>query len=95
MLRQRVYGIGCGHEDCNDAARLRCDRTQRLRLDRDPLSSQELASQPTLSSCENGVDHRAPWRMGYALAERVIEWHRRRLGRRVKRVTIDLDGTDD
>jgi hypothetical protein len=33
--------------------------------------------------------------MGIALAETVIDRHRRRLGRKVKRITIDLDPTDD
>ena len=33
--------------------------------------------------------------MAVALADCVIERHRRRLGGRVKRITIDLDGTDD
>jgi hypothetical protein len=33
--------------------------------------------------------------MGEALAECVIERHRKRLGRRVKRITVDLDPTDD
>jgi hypothetical protein len=33
--------------------------------------------------------------MGEGLAECVIERHRRRLGRRVKRITVDLDPTDD
>jgi hypothetical protein len=33
--------------------------------------------------------------MGVALAETVIERHRRRLKRKVKRITIDLDPTDD
>jgi hypothetical protein len=33
--------------------------------------------------------------MGIALAETVIERHRRRLKRKVKRITIDLDPTDD
>ncbi len=35
------------------------------------------------------------YRMGEAFAECVIERHRRRLGRRCKKLTIDLDPTDD
>ena len=35
------------------------------------------------------------YRMGVALAETVIARHRRRLGQKVKRITIDLDPTDD
>jgi hypothetical protein len=95
VLRQRTFGIACGYEDANDAARLRFDPTQKLLLDRDPLSGQDLASQPTLSRFENGVGARESLRMAVALADCVIERHRRRLGGRVQRVTIDLDGTDD
>jgi len=95
VLRQRIYGIACGYEDNNDAARLRHDPAQKLLLDRDPLAGSALASQPTLSRFENGVSARELVRLGLTLAERVIERHRRRLGRRVKRITIDLDGTDD
>ncbi len=95
VLRQRVHAIACGYEDTNDAARLRRDPTQKLLLGRDPLAGQDLASQPTLSRFENGVTTRELLRLSTALAERVIERHRQRLGRRVKRITIDLDGTDD
>ena len=95
VLRQRIYAIACGYEDNNDAARLRHDPTQKLLLDRDPLWGAALASQPTLSRFENGVRASELLRLGTALAERVIERHRQRLGGRVKRITIDLDGTDD
>ncbi len=53
------------------------------------------ASQPTLSRFENAVRRADLYRMGRALAETVIERHRRRLKRKVKRITIDLDPTDD
>jgi hypothetical protein len=95
VLRQRVFAIACGYEDNNDAARLRHDPAQKLLLDRDPLSGQGLASQPTLSRFENGVSARESLRLGLALMECVIARQRRRLGGHVKRVTIDLDGTDD
>ena len=95
VLRQRIFAIACGYEDANDASRLRCDPTQLLLLDRDPVAGRALASQPTLSRFENAVSERELLRLGVALAERVIERHRRRLGSRVKRITIDLDGTDD
>jgi hypothetical protein len=96
LLRQRLYAIACGYADGNDAARLAGDPIQKLLLDRDPFVGAELASQPTLSRFENAVDRADLYRMGVALAEAVIERHRQRLGRRrVKRLTIDLDPTDD
>lgn len=35
LLRQRIFGLACGYEDCNDAARLNADPMHRLMLDRD------------------------------------------------------------
>jgi hypothetical protein len=70
-------------------------RVQKLLCDRDPVKGEALASQPTLSRFENSVDRADLYRMGMALAQAVIERHRRRLKRKVKRITIDLDPTDD
>ena len=96
LLSQRLYAIACGYEDCNDAARLSDDPVHRL-LTRGQSSTQAmLASQPTLSRFENAVDRASSYRMSMALAQTVIERHRKRLGkRRVRQVRIDLDPTDD
>ncbi|MDZ7802096.1 MAG: IS1380 family transposase [Trueperaceae bacterium] len=95
VLRQRVVGIACGYEDGNDAARLRGDPVHKLVVDRDPQRGLDLASQPTLSRFENGVTRREVFEMGVALAEGVIERHRARRNGRAKRITVDVDGTDD
>lgn len=95
LVRQRIFGIACGYADGNDAARLAQDPMHKLLLDRDPISGTGLASQPTLSRFENAPQRAQLYRMGAALAESVIERHRRRLGRRCKHLTIDLDPTDD
>jgi hypothetical protein len=96
LLRQRLFGIACGYEDGNDAARLAGDPIHKLLLDRDALGGALLASQPTLSRFENAARRADLYRMGEALAECVIERHRRRLGRRrCRHITIDLDPTDD
>lgn len=96
LVRQRLFGIACGYVDCNDAARLAQDPIQKLLIGRDPLKGAALASQSTLSRFENAPRRSDLYRMGEALAESVIERHRRRLGgRNVKHVTIDLDPTDD
>jgi hypothetical protein len=95
LIRQRVFGIACGYADGNDAARLADDPIQKLLLGRDPLAGAALASQPTLSRFENGIGPKALYRMGEALAEAVIERHRRRLRGKAKRITIELDPTDD
>jgi len=95
LVRQRVYGIACGYEDGNDASRLRHDPTQLLLLGRDPLAGDPLGSQPTLSRFENRHALRSLIEAGEAVMERLIVLHRKRVGKHVKRITIDLDGTVD
>ena len=94
-MRQRVYGIACGYADCNDAARLAQDPVHKLLLERDPLAGPDLASQATLSRFENAVGRQALYLASVGLADLVIEHHRARLGGRARRITIDLDPTDD
>ena len=95
LVAQRVFGIACGYPDANDADRLAEDPIQKLLLDRDPIDGESLASQPTISRFENGVSPQALYRAGRALADCVIARHRRRLHGRARRITIDLDPTDD
>jgi len=95
QLCQRVYGLACGYEDCNDAARLVNDPMHKLSVGRDPTIGLALASQPTLCRFENAIDSRSLLRMAYQLAEVVIERHRQRLGEDCRLITIDMDPTDD
>jgi Transposase DDE domain group 1 len=95
LVRHRVFGIACGYADCNDAARLGHDPVHKLLLDRDPLAGPGLASQPTLSRFENAVGWQELYLTSVALADLVIEHHRARLKGRARRITIDLDPTDD
>ena len=95
LLAQRVFSIACGYPDANDSARLGADPVHKMLLDRDPVTGLDLASQPTLSRFENAVGAKDLYRMGEALAERVIERHAKRLRGHARRVTIDLDPTDD
>ena len=95
LLTQRIMAIACGYEDANDAARLACDPVHKLLVGRDPVKGEALASQPTLSRFENTPDRKELFRMAEALADSVIERHRKRLHGRTRRITIDLDPTDD
>ena len=95
LVQQRIFGIACGYEDCNDAARLKHDPVQKLLADCDVKGEQELASQSTLSRFENMPKGRSLLRMGHALADCVIARHKKRLKRKVRRITIDMDPTDD
>ncbi len=95
LLAQRVFSIACGYPDANDSARLGADPVHKMLLDRDPVTGLDLASQPTLSRFEDSVDRKHLYRMGEALAERVIERHAQRLRGHARRVTTDLNPTDD
>jgi hypothetical protein len=95
LLTQRVMAIAVGYEDANDAARLASDPIHKLLVGRDPLDGEDLASQPTLSRFENAPDRKELLRMSEALADCVMERHRKRLHGRARRITIDLDPTDD
>ena len=95
LLAQRIYGIGSGYPDANDADALADDPIQKLLLGRDPVTGQRLASQPTLSRFENRATARWLYRLAVALTDTVIGHHQRRLRGRARRITIDLDPTDD
>ena len=47
LVAQRVFGIACGYPDANDADRLADAALHTLLLDRDPITGQPLAPQPT------------------------------------------------
>jgi hypothetical protein len=95
LLAQRIFGLACGHPDANDADRLADDPIHKLLLGRDPIGGDPLASQPTISRFENQVGVQELYAMGCELAATVVERHRQRLHGRARRITIDLDPTDD
>jgi len=86
MLAQRVAGICLGWEDCNDFDALREDPLYQVCLNGKP------ASQPTLSTFENSVGHRAIHAMSREFVRFFIDRHR---GKPPKRIVLDLDATDD
>jgi hypothetical protein len=95
LLAQRIFALACGHPDANDADRLANDPIHKLLMGRDPVGGDSLASQPTISRFENRPGRQELYAMGYELAMSVIERHRKRLHGRARRITIDLDPTDD
>lgn len=90
LLRQRVFQIAAGYEDCNDAQTLRRDAVFKACCDRDP-QAEDLASQPTLSRFENAIGPKSCYRLGQALLESYVGRHRKR----PRRLVLDLDTTDD
>lgn len=90
MLRQRVFQIAQGYEDCNDASTLRRDPVLKACCDRDPVEDADLASQPTLSRLENTAGPKSCYLLGRALLESYFVRHRRR----PTHLVLDLDTTD-
>jgi hypothetical protein len=95
MLRQRLYGILAGYEDCNDHDTLRDDPVFKLVADRRP-DDPALASQPTLSRFENLATP--------AVLQKLIDFNIQTGIERLKQkhggqlpasITLDLDATDD
>ena len=95
LLGQRIFGLACGYADTNDAARLVNDPVHKLLVGKDPESEQGLASQPTLCRFENAIGPKELYLCAEALADTVLSRQQRRLKKRVRRITIDLDATDD
>lgn len=94
LVRQRVYGIALGLADCNDSERSAADPLMKAACGRAPLTGADLASQPTLSRFENAPTARELVAMQRRFEESRLDLLCRR-HRCVRRVTIDMDGTDD
>ncbi len=91
QLRQRVYQIALGYEDCNDADSLRLDPVLMSACDVLPDSLQGLSSQPTLSRLENAVDMRSI----KALLKGLEEQYLSSFTEPPEVVVLDIDTTDD
>lgn len=85
MLKQRVFLMVQGYEDCNDEKYLRNDPVIKEALDT------ELASQATLSRFENSLSTRDIYKMSI----KHIEDYVKTIKRSRKKIIIDADGTDD
>jgi hypothetical protein len=93
MLRQRVYGLGLGYEDCNDSARIARDPAVKVAVGRG-LGDADLASTSTLCRFENAV---SPRELVNAARE-LLGWRLTTLRKRFKKarvVNVDLDSTPD
>jgi len=91
ILRQRLFAIALGYEDCNDHQNLRFDPGLKAAIGRLPETDQPLASQPTLSRFENRVSTTELRRLGDALMEAYLSAHP---GPR-QLIVLDIDATDD
>jgi len=91
MVRQRVYQIGAGYEDCNDADFLRKDPALRLALGKDHQAG---AGQSMLSRLENDILGNEAGLLGLEAAlTRSTDALLKRKNK--KRLILDLDSTED
>jgi hypothetical protein len=88
QLRQRVYQICLGYEDCNDADWLRHDPAFQLACD---AEGRAMSSQPTLSRFENAISGRELNGLWRAYEHGYID----ELDPASELVVLDIDGTDD
>jgi hypothetical protein len=91
QVRQRIFQIAMGYEDCNDADWLRRDPLLTVACDRPVADQKGLSSQPTLSRFEHSVT-------GGALNGLVRELERMyvdELPTDTTVVVLDIDTTDD
>jgi hypothetical protein len=95
MFTQRVYGLALGYEDCNDAAKIGRDPLLKMCASRSPSDDSRLASQPTLCRFENAVTAKETAAIQSQIAATVTRACRKRYGKHVKQIVIDLDPTDD
>jgi len=95
MLRQRIFGILAGYEDCNDHDTLRDDPVFKMVAGRLP-EDKPLASQPTLSRFENLVTAAMLQKLIDFTIATGIEWLKQKHGGKLPAsITLDLDATDD
>jgi hypothetical protein len=95
MLRQRIFGILAGYEDCNDHDTLRDDPAFKMIADRLP-EDEALASQPTLSRFENAVTPAVLHRLiDFMIATGIERLKQKHGGTLPASITLDLDATDD
>lgn len=88
QLRQRVYQIGMGYEDCNDGDWLRKDPMLQVACG---AENKKLSSQPTLSRFENAITGRELNRLWREFERQYVD----ALDAGTTLVVLDIDSTDD
>src|SRR6195256_1117428 len=91
LRKQRIFHMAAGYEDANDSNTLRHDPLCKLLLDRLPETGAPLASQPTISRCENSVSRTELSRMALVLMEQCIASY----DSPPEVIVLDVDDTED
>ena len=90
MSRSRIYGILADYVDQNDHDTLRHDPIFKLIAGRSP-NDDDLASQPTLSRFENGINIQSLFRLETLFIDQFIA----SFATPPKHLTLDIDAVDD
>ena len=88
ILKQRVFQIALGYEDCND---LRDDPVMKISCDKLPYSDSALASQPTMSRFENTPSRTDLYRIGLVFIDAFIDSYKEP----PEGIILDIDDTAD
>jgi hypothetical protein len=91
LIRQRVYQIAAGYEDCNDASELRVDSALKAAAAGRRPQDDPLASQPTLSRLENRTEE---WELE-RIMEAFVQNYMQQRGAPPDYLILDIDATDD
>jgi len=91
QIKQRVFMIACGYEDCADADPLRHDPLFKTACDSTPRDERGLSCQSTLSRLENLVDARTVVEVQRIFEDEYVA----SLPADTDVVVLDIDGTDD
>lgn len=91
QVRQRLFQLAMGYEDCNDADDLRHDKVLKTACDLNPDDEKGLSSQPTLSRFENSTDMRTVVKLIKAFEDSYVA----SLPGDTDAIVIDIDGTAD
>jgi len=91
LIKQRVFQIAAGYEDANDSNALRDDPIFTLLRDRRPETGASLASQPTMSRCENRVSRPELSRMALELLHQFLASS----AKPPQVIVLDVDDTED
>jgi len=91
MLKERIYAIISGYQDCNDLDFLRSDPALKEACGRNAITGADLASQPTLSRFENMLTRRDLIRM----AKEILCCSTAQIPKDSREIILDVDATDD
>jgi hypothetical protein len=90
LLTQRVFQVVCGYEDGNDSNFLRHDPLFKIGCNKNPISEDTLASQPTMCRFENAPSRTTLYRIAKGIFDHFIDSY----SKPPEGIILDIDETD-